>query len=338
VTDARFTIIIPSYNGGNYLKQCVSSVLTQTYEYYTLAVLDDGSTDGSLEWLQTLQEPRLTLYPALRHLGIVGNWQRVLSIPKAEFMTILGQDDLLDPNYLAVMGRLIQAHPKAGLYHSHFRFINSSGIITRPCRPLPERETAAEYLAALFTGQRDTYGTGYVMRSERYAAVGGIPPFEKLLHADDALWMALMAGSYKATAPEECFACRLHSQSASGGTEWRSWLLALPLYAESLCTQAETDSEFAAALQNYGPAHFAFWQRQLYILALTRATRRNERVESEAVPAIANLAAQMPPCLALSPGTGFAQGRAMTARKLINRYTATRTAYCAYVRHRYGSQ
>ena len=336
MADAKFTLIVPSYNGGGYLKECVGSIQAQTYPNWTLAVLDDGSTDGSLEWLRGLDEPRLTLYPAPEHLGIVKNWARALEIPKAEFMTIIGQDDRLAPEYLAVMDALTQEHPDAGLYHAHFQFINAKGRTIRPCRPLPARETAAEYLTALFTGQRDTYGTGYLMRSARYRAVGGIPPFEKLLFADDALWMALMEGSYKATAPNECFSCRLHPASASGGTGWQSWLAAMPPYASFLSELAARDPDFASAYTAYAPGYFDGWRRSLWTLALTQATRQGRRVDFDALRAITEVAAHMPPGLRLAEGQAFAAGWGMRAREWINRHAATRAAYNLYVRVRYG--
>jgi len=336
VADAKFTLIIPSYNGGDYLKECVASIQAQTFTDWMLAVLDDGSTDGSSEWLRGLAEPRLALYPAPEHLGIVRNWGRALEIPKAEFMTIIGQDDRLDPEYLAVMDALTREHPDAGLYHAHFRFINAQGSIIRPCRPLPARETAAEYLTALFTGKRDTYGTGYLMRSARYHAVGGIPPFEKLLFADDALWMALMQRCYKAVAPNECFSCRLHPASASGGTGWRSWLAAMPSYAAFLADLAARDLDFAQAYAAHAPGYFDGWRRALWTLALTQATRRNQRVEPGALKAIQDVAAQLPPDLRLGIGQAFAAGAGMRAREWINRYAPTRAAYNAYVRGRYG--
>lgn len=336
MADAKFTLIIPAYDGGGYLKECVASIRAQTYTGWTLAVLDDGSTDGSLEWLRGLGDSRLTLYPAPAHLGIVGNWGRALEIPKAEFMTIIGQDDRLDPEYLAVMDALTRERPEAGLYHAHFRFINAKGEVIRPCRSLPARETAAQYLTALFTGRRDTYGTGYLMRSARYDSVGGIPPFEKLLFADDALWMALMQGAYKATAPQECFSCRLHPASASGGTGWRSWLAAMPPYAAFLADLAARDPDFAQAYAAYAPGYFDGWRRSLWTLALTQATRRGQRVEPDALQAIMGVAAQMPPGLRLGDGRAFAAGAGMRARAWINRYAPTRAAYNAYVRGRYG--
>ena len=337
MTDIKFTLIIPSYNGGGYLKECVASILAQTYRGFTLAVLDDGSTDGSLEWLRGLDEPRLTLYPAPEHLGIVRNWGRALEIPKAEFMTIIGQDDLLGPDYLAVMDALTRKHPDAGLYHAHFRFIDASGKVIRPCRPLPAREKAAQYLTALFTGSRDTYGTGYLMRSARYEAVGGIPAFEKLLFADDALWMALMDGSYKATASEACFSCRLHPASASGGTGWQSWLAAMPPYAAFLADTAARDPDFSRAYADHASGYFEGWQRSLWTLALTRATRQNRRVEPDALQAITDIPGRMPTGLRLDGGQGFAAGAGMRAREWISRYAVTRAAYNAYVRGRYGT-
>lgn len=334
----KFTLVIPSYNGGAYLKACIAAIQAQTDPDFALAVLDDGSTDGSLEWLAGLDEPRLTVYPAPAHLGIVQNWARALEIPKAEFMAIVGQDDLLDPDYLAVMDTLTQAHPDAGLYHAHFRFITAQGEVMRPCRPLPPRETAAEYLTELFTGRRDTYGTGYLMRSAHYEKVGGIPPFEKLLFADDALWMALMHGTYKATARAECFSCRLHPASASGGTGWESWAAALPPYAAFLKSFAARDPAFAQAWTACAPDYFENWGRLLYTLALTRATRRNRRVDPDARAAIAETLARIAPALprGFDPLFPFAAGRGMQAREWINRSALTRAIYNAYVHGRYG--
>lgn len=337
MANAKFTLVVPSYNGGAYLKECLAALRAQDYPHFEIAVLDDGSTDGSLEWLRGLDEPRLIIYPAPEHLGIVKNWARAKDIPKAEWMTIVGQDDLLHPSYLAVMDSLTRKHPEAGLYHAHFRFIDARGKTIRRCRPLPQRETAAEYLTALWSGQRDTYGTGYLMRSERYDALGGIPEFDTLLFADDALWMTLMVGGGKITAAAQCFSCRLHPESASGGTSWQPWLRALPPYAALLCRLTETDADFAASLTQHGPAYFGFWQRQLYTLALTRATLQRRRVEPDALTAIAALPAALPPCLRLPPGQAFAAGRGIRAREQINRFAATRTLYCAYVRLRYGA-
>ena len=90
----------------------------------------------------------------------------------------------------------------------------------------------------------------------------------------------------------ECFSCRLHPASASGGTGWQSWLAALPPYAAFLQSFAARDPDFAQAWTAYAPGYFENWGRLLYTLALTQATRRNRRVDPDARAAIAETLAQ----------------------------------------------
>src|SRR5687767_8920998 len=113
---SQFTVILPVRNGGEYLKLCVRSVLAQTCRDFELAVLDNCSDDGSSEWLASLDDPRITVYTSRTPLSIEANWARALEIPKREFMTIVGHDDLLHPNYLELMDALIRREPEASLY------------------------------------------------------------------------------------------------------------------------------------------------------------------------------------------------------------------------------
>lgn len=325
----RFTIFIPSYNGGDFLRQSVASVRAQSFADFELALLDDGSTDGSLEWVRSLGDARIKLYPS-QHLGIVGNWRRTLDVPKGEFMTILGQDDLLDANYLAVMDALIRRFPDAGLFHSHFRFIDRGGKVMRACGPLPERETAAGYITALYGRDRDTYGTGYLFSSDRYDRVGGIPPFEKLLFADDALWISLMQGSYKATATEECFSCRIYTSSTGASAPWQSWLAGMNSYIPFLQAVAAQDAEFAAALENPGHDYFLNYARSLYNLAVVQATKRNQSVDPTAMNLIREALAKIAP-EKVAELDAFVHTRPARLRAFINANVLARWAYNLFI-------
>jgi glycosyltransferase involved in cell wall biosynthesis len=331
---SRFMIIIPAYNGGEYFKECVRSVLAQTFANFELVVLDDCSTDGTIDWLRAQNDKRIHIYASPERLGIVGNWARAADIPKAPFMTILGQDDVLHSNYLQVMHDLIERHADAGLYHAHFRFIDEKGGFLRACRPLPERESAAEYLTALFTNQRDTYGSGYLWRSETYDALGGILHFEKLLFADDALWLSLMSGSYKATASEECFSCRIHLGSTSGSATWQSWMAAMKEYVPFLEGLAKRDPQLSKALAAHRDEYFLYWCRSLYTLALVQATRANKRLEPHTFE---NLAAQVEAVLP-QLADEFRRTpslKSFRVRQAINAIAPVRWMYNAYVALRY---
>jgi len=210
-----------------------------------LTVLDNASSDGSAEWISSLKEPRVMLVSSETPLSIQDSWARILRSPKSEFMTMIGHDDLLDKDYLETIRSLIARHPDAGLYQTHFRLIDSGGKQLRPCRPMPERETAAGFLESRMLFQRDSYGTGYMLRSSDYERVGGMPGYEKLLFADDALWMKLMLGSWKATAKEECFSYRVHSESTSFAPEPSSLYEGLDQYLVFLQDACSRDSHVA---------------------------------------------------------------------------------------------
>jgi glycosyltransferase involved in cell wall biosynthesis len=216
---AKYSIILPVRNGGHYIKACIDSILSQTLLSFDLQVLDNCSTDGTLEWLRTLSDPRIKVYPAERPLSIEENWGRITTIPKNEFVTFIGHDDVLDPHYLATMEGLIYRHPSASLYLSHFRYIDSQGATIRRCKPMDERQSPEEFLAFFLAGTIDNMGTGYMMRSADYDAVGGIPPYPNLLFADFELWIRLTLPGYKATAAEECFAFRIHQSMTTTSSD-----------------------------------------------------------------------------------------------------------------------
>ena len=336
MTPPRFTIVLPTHNGGAYLRGCVASVLAQTWPHFDLAVLENASDDGSRQWLEGLADPRVRLHPSDRLLPIQDNWARALALPKSEFMTLLGDDDALDPDYLQTVAALIDRHPDATLYHARFRFIGPDGEILRHCRPLPERETAAEYLAALFRGERDTYGTGYVMRSADYEAAGGIPAFERLLFADDALWLTLMRRGGKAAAPRECFSCRSHpaSTSAAGGSSWRAWAKAMPQYGAFLEGLAEQDPGIKKAVTEHGLGYLTNYGRTKYREALVQAAQNDARPEPGLLTAMCAGFDRLLPQLAAE----IRGPREIRAREFIARHSLTRRLYNAFIRARHGTR
>src|SRR5687767_9960125 len=100
---SKYSIILPVRNGGNYVKECVNSILSQSYTDFHLLVLDNHSEDGTLEWIRSVPDTRVKLFPSERVLTIEENWGRVTGISKNEFITLIGHDDILNRDYLATM-------------------------------------------------------------------------------------------------------------------------------------------------------------------------------------------------------------------------------------------
>ncbi|MGK0658010.1 glycosyltransferase family 2 protein, partial [Methylococcus sp. S2T] len=62
--------MLPVFNGEQYLREALDSLLTQTYRNFSLLAVDDGSTDSSLEILRSIKEPRLSVKVNPRNRGL----------------------------------------------------------------------------------------------------------------------------------------------------------------------------------------------------------------------------------------------------------------------------
>ncbi|MDQ6756636.1 MAG: glycosyltransferase [Bacteroidota bacterium] len=210
-----FSIILPVRNGGEYVKECINSILAQTIQDFNLIVLDNFSSDGTMQWIESLNDERILIYPSEKPLSIEENWGRIVSIPKNEFMTIIGHDDVLNQDYLSVMNDLICKFPDACLYQTHFAFIDSKGKKIKQCKPMQIKENGPQFLQTILQNKIDIVGTGFMMRSKDYDDAGGIPLYPNLLYADFELWINLTGKSYKATSEKEGFYFRLHQSTTS---------------------------------------------------------------------------------------------------------------------------
>ena len=280
MTMIRFSILLPVRNGGHYVKICVQSILDQTYPHFDLHVLDNASTDDTVPWLTSLKDSRLRLWRAPRALSREESWARIKDVQKQEFMTFLGHDDVFDPYFLEVIKTLIERYPDAALYETGARLINAQGKTIRRSLPISEHETAAQYLAARLTYRRDGLGTGFVMRSKDYDRLGGIPAFEELAFADDALWLMLAKISWKAADLREAFSVRIHPQSGSALLTWSSTLLGLNQFADFLERFIRDDEASQEVFRNFWPPFLLRYHRNIYIYALLEACQKRERIDT----------------------------------------------------------
>jgi glycosyltransferase involved in cell wall biosynthesis len=248
----KYSIILPVRNGGHYVKECVNNILAQSYIDFNLVVLENNSNDGTLEWIQSLPDSRISIYPSQVSLSIEENWGRIKGIPKNEFMTMIGHDDLLHPDYLQEMDELISRHPHASLYQTHFDYVDEHGKFVKECLPMTETQYAHEFLASQMKRQMDSTGTGYMMRSVDFDALGGMPvEYPNLIFSDYQLWVNLIHKGYKATAQKKCFSYRLN-QSVSRTTNGMAYQQAFCRYVEFILSLIQKDDLIKETVRLYG--------------------------------------------------------------------------------------
>ena len=149
-------------------------------------------------------------------------------------MTIMGHDDVLYPHYLSTIDKLIEENPRAGLYQTHFNFIDANGEVIRAGASMKLHTTPGILLEGVLQNRIEITATGFMVRSKQYDALGGIPAYPNLLYADIELWLKLIRDSYLAVAPENCFEFRLHLDNTSKSTgEFR--LIAFEMLIDFFC-------------------------------------------------------------------------------------------------------
>ena len=106
---------------------------------------------------------------------------------------------------------------------------------------MTEVETAADFLEKFLKKEIDVMGTGFMMRSKDYDAMGGIPSYPNLLFADFELWIELTKISYKATSVKECFSFRIHQSTTtiSSDTKYQEAFHRFMLFLQSLSKKSD---------------------------------------------------------------------------------------------------
>ena len=116
-----FSIIIPLYNKAAYIQKAIQSVLSQTFKQYEIIIVNDGSTDNSLEVLNAC--PISTLDYQLidqPNQGVSTARNNAIKLAKYNYIAFLDADDWWEPTYLEEMKTLITDFPQAGIYSSGY--------------------------------------------------------------------------------------------------------------------------------------------------------------------------------------------------------------------------
>lgn len=98
-----------------YLQACVQSILKQDYQNYELIISDDNSTDGSSEYLQSLEHPNLTIVEPKERLSMTEHWEWALSFAKGEWQIFVGQDDGLQNYFFELADKLTAEADRFGV-------------------------------------------------------------------------------------------------------------------------------------------------------------------------------------------------------------------------------
>lgn len=116
-SSATLSVVVPNYNHGHFLPACLDSILSQSWQPDEIVVIDDASTDSSVEVIRSYLPkcPVLRLVQNERNRGVLHNLNWALREVKGQFLYCPAADDVLLPGQFEHTMRLLSEHPQAAL-------------------------------------------------------------------------------------------------------------------------------------------------------------------------------------------------------------------------------
>lgn len=213
----RVSVLLTCYNHIGYIPEAVKGIELQTLTDYEIVAIDDGSTDGTRDWLRTLAEanPSIKLIFNETNLGTYGSLNRALSEATGEFIAVLNDDDVWMPGKLAAQVEMLDKNPKVGLVHTNGIFIDGSSKEI-PGAPLgfnfPQFETG-DILSWLFY-ENKIIASAALARRECFKTVGVFNP-EYFGSGDWEMWFRIAERYEVGFVEQKLTSYRVHGTNAS---------------------------------------------------------------------------------------------------------------------------
>ncbi len=184
--NCEFSVVIPLYNKASEIGRTLQSALNQTLPAAEIIVVDDGSTDGSVEVLERMELPAMVRIIRQQNRGVSATRNVAIREARCRYMALLDADDRWEAGYLAEIARLIEKYPGAVAYATSF-LVDDGETLSPAATPATEgyvdffRESLTHYVLI---------PSATVLHRQTVLDVGGFPEGMRL-GEDQWLWVHL---------------------------------------------------------------------------------------------------------------------------------------------------
>lgn len=252
----KVSIVLPVYNGENYVRQAIESVLTQTYRDFEFLIVDNASTDATerICTAYAANDSRIRYHRHAKNLGASMNHILGFRMASAEYVKFIAHDDVWAPTLLEKCVRVLDENPEVILAYPKTRLIDENGDTLEDFDSKLDfsSERARDRIRSSVWGRHRAYPIFGLARSSAMAKTKNLQPFVD----SDRVWLARLAlqGPFREI-PEYLFYSRMHDRRygslAARPSVQLAWFdpakqrkLVLPsvrLYFEYLWAVAEAD-------------------------------------------------------------------------------------------------
>lgn len=203
IRELTASVVLCAYNGERYIRQQLDSLLTQSRLPEQIVAVDDGSTDGTWEILQAFaaqargRDIAVDVQRNPDNLGYVLNFETAFQCAGTDVIFVCDQDDVWDPEKLAVMHERFEADPDLLLLHSDARLVDAR-LGDLGCSLFDALELGPDELQRVHDGGgfdvllRRSIVTGATMAFRRSLLAYAVPFGDGWIHDE---WLAIMAAA-----------------------------------------------------------------------------------------------------------------------------------------------
>jgi len=204
------SVIIPVYNSESYLRECLHSIVNQTYDNIEVLVLDDGSKDSSVSIVQSFSDKRIQLFVTPKNSGIVFQLNKGLSLSRGKYIARMDSDDIACLTRLEKQVDFMESNLEIGVCGTWLETFGN-GYPEKWELPLTHEEISTR----MFFGNCLFHPT-VILRANSFDCYYS----DNYLYAEDyELWTRLQANGVRfANIPDYLLKYRLHGQQTSAAS------------------------------------------------------------------------------------------------------------------------
>jgi GT2 family glycosyltransferase/O-antigen/teichoic acid export membrane protein len=164
----QITVLIPVYNGEDYIEECIMSILRQDHQDLQVIVRDNQSTDGTVECVKRLMDdPRVSLIQNDKNLGSFGNFNACLDSVETDSYMVLCSDDLFyKTDALSRAWKVLSENPDVSVVYSDLAYIDGdSEYVTKRCFYREGRFSNDQVARQTIIGGRNLFSFPVLIRS-----------------------------------------------------------------------------------------------------------------------------------------------------------------------------
>jgi len=149
----KFSICMPTYNGSQWIKETIKSILSQSFQDFEIIVSDDCSKDDTVEVIKKLKDKRIKIHQNKVNLGYGKNLQVLRKLAKGDILFLMGQDDILLKDALLKTHNALLLDEDIGVVTRPYYWFNEE--VRKPVRAIMPYDESKDAVISVFDGKKE---------------------------------------------------------------------------------------------------------------------------------------------------------------------------------------